>query len=85
MPALFTKPCKPTQLSSRIYRRFPILFLSHILTDERCGITKLGCNLATLWLEDIANDDPRSFCDEQAGLSCALSACPSSDEYDFAS
>jgi hypothetical protein len=31
------------------------------LTDERCGITKFGCNLAALWLEHIANDDPRSI------------------------
>jgi hypothetical protein len=59
--------------------------MSHILPDERCGITKFGCNLAALWLEHIANDDPRSFCDEQPSLSCALSACSSTDKYDFAS
>jgi hypothetical protein len=76
---------QPTQLLSRIYRRFPIPLLSHILTDERCGITKFGCNLVALWLEHIANDDPRSFCDEQPSLSCALSARSSTDEYDFAS
>jgi hypothetical protein len=31
------------------------------LKDERRGITKFGCNVAALWLEHIADDDPRSF------------------------
>ena len=72
------------QLLSRIYRRFPIPFLRHILPYECCGIAKFGCKLAALRLKHIANDDPRSFCGEQASLGFALSACSSTDEYDFA-
>jgi hypothetical protein len=58
--------------------------LHHILPYERCSIAKFGCELAALRLEHIANDDPRYFCGEQASLGCALSACSSTDEYDFA-
>src|ERR1700736_6030559 len=46
-------------------------------------MAKFGCKLAALRLEHIANDDPRSFCGEQASLGCALSACASTDKYDF--
>jgi hypothetical protein len=65
------------QLLRRIYRRFPIPFLRHILPYERCGIAEFGCKLAALRLEHITNDDPRSFCGEQASLGGALSwPCP---------
>jgi group II intron reverse transcriptase/maturase len=47
-------------------------FLDQRVTD---GVIKFGCKLTTLRLEHIANDDPRSFCGEQASLGCALSAC----------
>src|SRR5205823_7900120 len=71
------------QLLSCIYRRVPIPFLHHILPYKRCGIAEFGCELAAFRLEHIANDDPRSFCGEQASLGCALSACSATDEYDF--
>jgi hypothetical protein len=62
----------------------PNPFLESHLEGRRRGATKFRCNLAALWLEHIANDDARSFCDEQPSLSCALSSCPATDEYDFA-
>jgi hypothetical protein len=71
------------QLFRRIYRRFPIPFLRHILPDECRGMAKFGCKPAALGLAHIADDDPRSFCSEQASLGCALSACASTDQYDF--
>src|SRR6516164_8450127 len=46
-------------------------------------MAKFGCKLTALRLEDIPNNDPRSFGDEQASLGCALTACSSTDEYDF--
>jgi hypothetical protein len=58
--------------------------LRHILPYERCGIAEFGCKLAALRLEHITNDNPRSFCGEQASLGGALSACAPTDEYDFA-
>jgi hypothetical protein len=57
--------------------------LHHILPYERGGIAKFGCKLVALRLKHVANDDPRSLCDEQASLGCALSARSSTDEYDF--
>ena len=48
------------------------------------GLDAIRNEKAALWLEHIANNDPRSFGDEQASLGCALSACSSTDEYDFA-
>jgi len=62
---------------------FPISFLRYIVPYERCGMAKFGCKLAALRLEHIANNDPRSFGDEQASRGCALSACSATDEYDF--
>ena len=50
---------------------------------KRYGMAKFGCKLTALRLEDIPNNDPRSFGDEQASLGCALTACSSTDEYDF--
>jgi hypothetical protein len=67
----------------RIYRRFPIPFLRHILPYEYCGIAQFGSQLMALRLKHIANHDPCSFRDEQASLGRALSACASADEYDF--
>jgi len=50
---------------------------------ERRGTAKFGCKLSALRLKHIANNDPRSFSDEQASLGRALTACSSTDEYDF--
>jgi len=50
---------------------------------ERRGTAKFGCKLSALRLEHIANNDPRSFSDEQASLGRALTACTTTDEYDF--
>jgi len=74
---------QPAQFPGRIYRRFPIPFLRHILPNECCSRAKLRCQLAAFRLEYIANDDPGSFCGEQASLGCTLSACSSTDEYDL--
>src|SRR3984893_18609376 len=46
-------------------------------------VAKFGCKLVALRLKHVANDDPRSLCDEQASLGCALSARSSTDKYDF--
>src|SRR5467141_52981 len=83
MPALFTRPCSPPN--------FPAAFTAvsqslSCVTSCRTNATALpssDTSWAALRLEYIANDDPRSFCDEQASLGCALSARSSTDEYDF--
>jgi hypothetical protein len=54
--------------------------LHHILPYEHCGIAKFGCKLVALRLKNVASDHPRSLCDEQASLGCALSARSSTDE-----
>src|SRR6266478_9746984 len=84
MPALFTRPCRPPNFSAAFTAVSQSLSCINILPYERCGVAKFGCELAALRLEHIANDDPCSFCGEQASLGCALSACSSTDEYDFA-
>jgi hypothetical protein len=71
------------ELLGRIYRRFPIPFLRHILPYEYCGIAQFRSELTAFRLKDIANDDPCSFRDEQASLGRTLSACASADDYDF--
>jgi len=71
------------QLLARTYRRFPIRFLRRILPNERGGRAKFECQLAAFRLKHVANDDLGSFRDEQASLGCALTACSSTDEYDF--
>jgi hypothetical protein len=57
--------------------------LHHILPYESGGIAKFRCKLVALRLKNVANEDPRSLCDEQASLGCALSARSSTDKYDF--
>ena len=78
MPALFTSPCSPPNLGS-IYRCFPFPFLGYIVPYERRGTAEFRCKLSALLLEHIANNNPRSFGDEQESLGRALTACSSTD------
>ena len=50
---------------------------------ERRGTAEFRCKLSALLLEHIANNNPRSFGDEQESPGRALTACSSTDEYDF--
>ena len=58
-------------------------FLGYIVPYECRGTAKFGCKLSALRLEHIPNNDPCSLSDEQASLGRALTACSSTDEYDF--
>jgi hypothetical protein len=74
---------QPAQFLRRIYRRFPVPFLSHIVPYKRGGVAQFGCKPAPFWLEHVTNNHPCSFGDEQASLGRTLSSRSPTDEYDF--
>jgi hypothetical protein len=83
MPALFTNPCSPPNFSAAFTAVSQSLLLGYIVPYERCSMTQFRRKLLALRLDHIANNNSRSFGDEQASLGLALTACSSTDEYDF--
>ena len=79
MPALFTNPCSPPNFSAAFTAVSQSLLLGYIVPYERCSMTQFRRKLLALRLDHIANNNPRSFCDEQESLGRALTACSSTD------
>src|ERR1700724_216146 len=83
MPALFTRPCRPPNLSAAFTAVSQSLSCITSCRTNAAAFPSSDASWPALRLEYVANHDPRSFCGEQASLGCALSACSSTDEYDF--